>query len=284
VSAPAASLLLSTYENPAYLRLALLGYSRQTTADFEILVCDDGSGPATAAMVEETRERLPVRVRHVRQADRGNRKGRVLNEGVARARGRLLVFSDQDCVPHRAFMEEHLLAAAPGTVGFGRVVRLGREISERVTEERVLEGWLEAGLPRLIGWSVTGRARAVEAGLYLGRVPFLSGLGREFHQLFGGNFACPRDLFTEINGYDERIEGWGREDTELGWRFRNAGARFRSMKFRAVLYHLWHEPQPQAGLEENEKIVEETIRLGRRRCERGLDGHRQAAAGQAGPS
>jgi glycosyltransferase involved in cell wall biosynthesis len=273
VSGPAASVLLSTYENPAWLRLALTGYGRQTTRDFEVVVCDDGSGPETAAVVEEMSGRLPVPVRHVRQEDRGNRKGRIVNEGAARSGGGLLIFSDQDCVPHRAFVAEHAGCAAPRTVGFGRVVRLGREISERADEAMVASGGLEAGPLRLAAWALSKRARAVEAGLYLGRVPWLRDRGTAFHQLFGGNFSCPRGLFEEVNGYDERMEGWGREDTELGWRLRNAGASFRTLKFRAILYHLWHASQPRERLEENDRLLEETIRTGRVRCDRGLADH-----------
>jgi len=274
VSGPAASVLLSTYENPDTLRLALLGYGRQTTRDFAIVVCDDGSGPETARLVAEMAGRLPVPVRHVRQEDRGFRRGMVLNEGAARARGGVLVFSDQDCVPHRAFVAEHVGCAAPRTVGFGRVVRLGREISAQVDEEMVASGGLEAGPFRLLAWAAAGRARAVEAGLYLGRVPWLRDMGRPFHQLFGGNFSCLAEDFRAANGFDERMEGWGREDTELGWRFRNAGFEFRTLKFRAILYHLWHEALPRLRLDENESLVQETIRTGRVRCERGLADHR----------
>lgn len=272
---PRASVLLSTYRNPRALRLALEGYARQSERAFEVVVCDDGSGPETAEAVRAAGRELDLEVRHVRQEDRGNRKGRALNEGAARSRGSVLVFSDQDCVPHRRFVEEHVRSSAPRTIGHGRVVRLGDALSGKVTCQDVRSGRLEAGLTRLLWWSLCGRARAVEAGLYLGRVPLLRNMGAGFHQLFGGNFSCPRETFEEVNGFDERLEGWGREDTELGWRFRHAGCAFRNLKFRAILYHLWHPPQPRDRLPLNDRFLEETIRTGRVRCDDGLDRHRR---------
>jgi glycosyltransferase involved in cell wall biosynthesis len=52
VSMPAISVLISTYNEPQWLEWVLLGYARQTFADFEMIVVDDGSGPETRARVE----------------------------------------------------------------------------------------------------------------------------------------------------------------------------------------------------------------------------------------
>lgn len=272
---PRGTVLLATYDHPAYLRLALEGYARQSTGEFEVIVCDDGSPPDTEEMVASLAAEFPVPLCHVRQEDRGNRKGRILNEGASLARGRRLIFTDHDCIPHRAFVERHLAVGDPRAVGSGRVVRLGEELSRSIGVEDVRRGRLE-GLGRLLAWSLTGRARAVEAGLYLGGLPRLAGLARPFHQLFGGNFSCSRAVFQEINGYDERFEGWGREDTDLGWRLRHAGVHFVNLKFLAVLYHLWHPPQSRERLDANDRLIEDTIATGRVRAAKGLDEHTSA--------
>ena len=48
------SVIVSTYNRDDALAAVLRSLSRQTDADFEVVVADDGSGPATAALVDAT--------------------------------------------------------------------------------------------------------------------------------------------------------------------------------------------------------------------------------------
>jgi glycosyltransferase involved in cell wall biosynthesis len=61
---PAISVLISTYNEPQWLEWVLLGYARQTFADFEVIVVDDGSGPETRARIEGLRTEVPFGLRH----------------------------------------------------------------------------------------------------------------------------------------------------------------------------------------------------------------------------
>ena len=45
------TLLISTYNRPDALNVVLDSVSRQTRMPDEIVVCDDGSGPDTAAVI-----------------------------------------------------------------------------------------------------------------------------------------------------------------------------------------------------------------------------------------
>ena len=45
---PTASVIVSAYDIPFSLRLAMLGYQRQSCKDFELIIADDGSGSETA--------------------------------------------------------------------------------------------------------------------------------------------------------------------------------------------------------------------------------------------
>ena len=51
------SVIVATYEWPEALDAVLFALSEQSDPDFEVVVADDGSGPATAATVERWRER-----------------------------------------------------------------------------------------------------------------------------------------------------------------------------------------------------------------------------------
>ncbi len=74
MAAPQATVIISTYNNPEWLRRCLLGYAHQDRSDFELVVADDGSCPETRGMNDGLRPNLPFELRHVWQEDDGFRK------------------------------------------------------------------------------------------------------------------------------------------------------------------------------------------------------------------
>ena len=54
------SLIVSTYERPDALEQVLQGLERQSRKPLEILIADDGSGPATRALIGQWQTRLAV--------------------------------------------------------------------------------------------------------------------------------------------------------------------------------------------------------------------------------
>ena len=67
-----------------------------------------------------------------------------------------------------------------------------------------------------------------------------------------------RDLM-KVNGYNESIQGWGSEDSEMAFRLMNSGVKKRFLKFAAVAYHLYHKENNKDNLAKNDLILEETI-------------------------
>ena len=64
---PFVSVLISTYNNPQYLDIALRSYMHQSYKDFEIIVTDDGSDNTTALLVNDFKRKCPIEVSHVWQ-------------------------------------------------------------------------------------------------------------------------------------------------------------------------------------------------------------------------
>ena len=94
-------------------------------------------------------------------------------------------------------------------------------------------------------------------------LPWLSGLVRgptdPLRRTRGCNMAFWRDDIIRVNGYNEAIEGWGREDSELAARLQHAGVRRRNLKFSAVAWHLHHRTRAQDAVSRNHGIYERTI-------------------------
>lgn len=83
------SVIIPCYNGEAYLEEAIQSVLRQTYPKLEILVIDDGSTDATAAIVQ----RYP-QVRYLPQENRGISATR--NRGIAESRGANIVFLDHD--------------------------------------------------------------------------------------------------------------------------------------------------------------------------------------------
>ena len=89
--------------------------AQRTTAEFEVIVVDDGSTDDTAAIAESS----PLAVRLVRSGGVG--PGPARNAGVAVATGEALAFTDADCVPTPGWLEAGLEALAGADLVQGAV-------------------------------------------------------------------------------------------------------------------------------------------------------------------
>lgn len=260
-----ASILLSTYDLPHHLSMVLESLDRQTTRDFEILLCDDGSGPQTREVVEEFSRRSTLAFTHLWQPNRGFRKCRILNEGIRRSKGDVLIFLDGDCVVHPDFVLDHMQNQEEHRYLAGRRMELGERDSEKLGLE-----WIRSGAHGRVGWrflfSDSERVnRSVRVrGSWLRKM-----LGLEkIDDLKGCNFSVPRAALFPLDGFDEAFEGYGREDTDIEYRLQHLGLRIKSLKGLAIQYHLWH---PRRGFtQKNEELLLRTRLEARVRSRRGL--------------
>ena len=100
------SLIISVYNKPTYLHLALLSVERQSLLPLEVIVADDGSKSDVKQVVNQWKERLKNKcsVCHVWQEDKGFRKSRILNKALAQAKGQYIVMTDCDIIMHNTLL------------------------------------------------------------------------------------------------------------------------------------------------------------------------------------
>ena len=92
-SVPTVSVVLPTYDRERIVGRAIDSVLAQTVPDFELLLVDDGSRDATAAMVKARYADEP-RLRYLAKRNGGTATAR--NHGVELARGRYVAFLDSD--------------------------------------------------------------------------------------------------------------------------------------------------------------------------------------------
>jgi glycosyltransferase involved in cell wall biosynthesis len=191
--------------------LAALAVQEVGDAAWEIVVVDDASSDETAAVLRGWVEKLGGRLRAVRPERNLGRAG-ARNFGARHARGRYLVFLDDDIVAPPDLLNAHLDELAGG--------RRRGTIGYALTDPSLLDAphfhYLDT--------------RAV-AKLNPGPAP-----PRYF---VTQNAAVPRQIFLEVGGFDESFGGYGFEDMEIGFRLDDAGVDFRTLTHPVPL-HVHH--------------------------------------------
>ncbi|HET6764934.1 MAG TPA: glycosyltransferase [Longimicrobiaceae bacterium] len=272
------SVIVSTYNQPAFLERVLWGYAVQTRGDFELLVADDGSGPETRALIDRLRVETGREIRHVWHEDRGFRKSEIMNRAILASSGDYLLFTDGDSIPRADLVDVHITLAKPGHYLAGGYLKLSAQASDRVTVEAVRDGratdlrWLRAQ-----GWRPGHRAlrmvRSRAAAALLDRLTPTA-------PLFAGNNASTwREAIFAVNGFDQAM-GYGGLDRAVGYRLRNLGIRPRQVRHRAICVHLHHERpyrRPEV-VRANKELLERIRRTGDVRAGQGLAELAAAAA------
>lgn len=275
---PTASLVVTTYNWKEALALCLRSIAAQRVLPLEVVVADDGSRPDTAALVADMARGFPVPLLHVWQEDEGFRAARVRNLGIAASRGDYVVFLDGDLVLHRDFVADHLAHIRPGIFLQGGRLNASPEESQRL---------LAGGAPRFSPW-MPGTFK----GKHALRLPWLA--ARKARTADGGqvmscNMGVWRADLDRVNGFDDRYEGWGREDDDLAWRLKHAGIVRRPLRFAGLAIHLWHRTRWPDGIpptEElpNDRFFNRVLETQASWCEGGLDAHVARARAATGPT
>lgn len=264
------TVIITTYNRPDALSATLEAFRVQTDLDFEMIVADDGSTAETADLVNTCRMRLPFRLSHVWQEDRGFRAGGIRNRALAATTADYIIFSDGDCIPMPDFVEQHRRLAEPGWFVAGSRILLSRDLTERVLTQGVtLQGWSARQ------WFQAFLKKDVNRLFPVLSLPLPGVLRKcakdDWQGVMTCNLSCRREDLIRINGFDETYHGWGLEDSDLVVRLLRSGVRRKSARFASTVLHLWHKEYDRLQLEENWKRLNDVLNSSRVRAVRGVD-------------
>jgi glycosyltransferase involved in cell wall biosynthesis len=141
---PRVSVIIPAYNAAAYLPHSIESVMRQTFADWEIVLVDDGSTDQTAAVWEDYQPKLQDQLKYVHQPNRGIAAAR--NTAMRSARGEFIALLDADDVwlPQRLERGVEILDGDPETgLVHARVARIdgnGAVIGQLKVEPKYLSG------------------------------------------------------------------------------------------------------------------------------------------------
>jgi glycosyltransferase involved in cell wall biosynthesis len=271
------SIVVLTYNWPAALSLVLESLRRQSRMPDEIIVADDGSSDDTAALVAKLAPAFSIPLRHIWQEDLGFRAARARNRGILAAKGDYVILVDGDMVLHPDFIADHMRFAQPGFyLQGGRLCVTARETS------RLLAGGNPRYHPLVDG---DFRRSSGSRRLYALRHPWLAAFkarARRGGRIMSCNMSFWKEDLLAVNGFDERMEGYGSEDIELAVRLENLGRQRRQLKFAALAVHLDHPSRapvdPNDMSMPNNQILAQTRAEGAVWAGKGIDRHIEEAA------
>ncbi|MCW5912273.1 MAG: glycosyltransferase [Cyclobacteriaceae bacterium] len=265
---PRVTLIITTYNRKDALELVLKSALRQSVPPFEIIVADDGSREDTAELVQRYQKHALVPVLHCWQEDIGFRLAAVRNLAISQAAGDYVIMVDGDMILHQHFVKSHLRYAAPNRFLQGSRVLLQAELTKEALDKGLLDfGFFRDGI------------RSRFNALYLPVLsPLLSRKITDLSRTRGCNQSFWKKDLEEVNGFNEDFVGWGREDTEFMVRMLNSGKHCLKVKLEGFGYHLYHPESSKALLPANQKILDDAIANGTKRCVNGLDKHKHLVA------
>jgi glycosyltransferase involved in cell wall biosynthesis len=204
------SVVIATFNRAPLLAETLDALAAQLSppGGFEVIVADNGSTDATAGVVRAAAARLPIE--YLRVATPG--KSHAVNAAIARARGDLLVFTDDDVVPVPGWLNAWTRAFADTGADFGA----GRILPRWAVDP---PRWMSPALYGVLAVPDNGTTRLVGHDLATrGVMPI------------GANMAIRRAVLDRVGGWRTdlgKLRGTLRtgEDHELFLRLVQSGAR-----------------------------------------------------------
>ncbi len=261
------SVVISTYNAPEFLSVSLSSFQRQTDNGFEIVVADDGSDPRTAQTITDARARSSLPIKHVRHADRGFRLSRIRNLAIGACVGDYVIFLDGDCFVLSDFIARHRQLATHSKFVSGKRSYLRPALTQLIMADAVAPDW---GRGRWLWHSLRNHCTRPAEFLALPDGAWRDRRAQEWRKAQACNLGAFRSDILAVNGFDNRYEAHGLEDSDFVLRLIHAGIARKLGDHGPVVLHLAHPRRGAGGPSPNTPMFEAMAASGAKRAENGL--------------
>jgi hypothetical protein len=255
------SLVITTYNWPEALEIVLLSILKQSVFPNEILIADDGSTKETKQLIGRYSSKFKSEIKHIWQKDEGFKKTSILNKSITKANGDYIIQIDGDIIIHTHFIKDHVEMAKKGLFIHGSRTFLNDATTKKAIKNSTINF-------SIFNHGITNRFNSLHS-LLLSKV--LSNKNKNLKGTRGCNFSFWKQDFFKVNGYNEDMIGWGKEDTELSVRLMNSGLQKLNLKCLAICYHLHHKISSKEELNINNSILTLVIKEKRKICINGIN-------------
>jgi glycosyltransferase involved in cell wall biosynthesis len=255
------SLIISTYNWPEALELVLKSILTQSVFPNEIIIADDGSTIETKNMITFYQSKFQIPLIHVYHEDAGFRLSEIRNKAIKKSTGDYIIQIDGDVILHKYFIEDHLKIAKENCFVRGSRTKMNKNLSKKILENKTTK-------ISLFTKGIKNRGNGI-------RFPFLTKLliykKEDKLKMLGCNMAFWRKDVFKINGYDNNLQGWGYEDSELAARLINCNLKKRVMKNMGIVYHIYHKERNTDSANSNCNVLEKTVNSNLKMAKNGIN-------------
>jgi len=255
------SVIITTYNNPSFLKKVLDGFLYQKRAPHELIIADDGSGSDTAEVVKGFSEIAPFPVLHVWQEHKEFRAAKIRNKAIKQSSGDYIILLDGDCIVNSSFISDHLLMSEKGCFIQGKRILVNKFATAYFSHAHA------NSFRSLIKMALTGKISNVHHLIRLPNLPPVK--NRRLNNIKSCNMSFFKTDLVAVNGFNEDFIGWGNEDSELACRFFKYGLLKKVHHFMTVCFHLWH-PANKVLSDTNKRILSESIASKEYFCKNGI--------------
>jgi len=255
------SLIITTYNRPDALFLILRSILCQTKPPNEIVIADDGSDNLTKNCIEDFQKLSNVKVFHSWQQDKGFRVARSRNKAIAKSSSDYIILIDGDMILHSKFIEDHINHSEHGFFVQGSRALLTEDSTKQtLANNNIKFSFFSKG--------IKNRKNSLYS-LFLSKIFIYK--KTHLRKVRTCNISFFKQDCININGFNNDIEGWGREDSEFVNRLLNNGINCKVVHFNLLQFHLWHKQSTRSYLPKNDSILKESIDKKLNWCKNGLN-------------
>ena len=226
------TIVISYYKALDNLKIIIEALNNQSDRDFELIVSEDDINQETLNFIEDAKIISPFDIYHIHQLeDKGFRKNKMLNRAILTSHTDYMVFIDGDCIPHKYFVKQYKDSFREGFIFIGRSVMLSEKLSQQIKKEQTISKLTFTNV-------LFSNSKMKKEGIYF---PSFQ-LSAKTRGLVGRNWGIYKQHLIDVNGFDEDyvFAGVG-EDVDIEWRLLSSGITRKSVKNKAIVYHLYHE-------------------------------------------
>jgi glycosyltransferase involved in cell wall biosynthesis len=254
------SLIVSTYNRPNALDLVLNSIYHQSVQVDEVIIADDGSSSETKLVIDLWKKNFKSLI-HVWHEDQGFRLAEIRNKGISISSGDFISCIDGDMVLHQNFVRDVQMHIEPNIYLQGKRVLVGDQSTKLFLSN-------EMKSVSFFSPDIINRFNTISN-------PLLSKYFSRYYQSIKAVKGCSMHFWRKdairINGFNQDIKGWGREDSEFLCRLLNSGIKRKNIVLGAVAYHLYHKEAPRNQLDNNDTILDHCIKEKTVWCKNGIE-------------
>jgi glycosyltransferase involved in cell wall biosynthesis len=257
------SLIICTFNWPEALKLVLSSVNLQSELPDEIIVADDGSDKNTENVIKEFVQKSPIPIIHSWQEDIGCRIPHSRNRAISKSNFEYIIMIDGDTILHNHFVSDHKKFARKKLYLQGSRVLLQSSFSNNLLKNNQFKK------PIFFSRNTKNKLNTLRIPILAKMLSFFK--TQNINRIRGCNYSVFKEDIFAVNGFNEEISLWGREDSEFAQRLFNNGLKKQHLKFAAIQYHLFHNERSHSR--ENDNILNDTIKKNSKWCQLGIDSY-----------